>query len=155
MLMGIDIEGISIIVFVRVLNMLHYVVQGKSFSFIYFCQCSTLCLGYFIHISQYPLPFHTQKLVVYGKTCLFFNALTSWGAIVFSLITAGRGWGLIFSSWNCFFILFLSCVLSFNFLLWLQQVKQFVVMWWGWIKPILVFCLAQVEQYLYQSVHVL
>ena len=30
MLMGIDIEGISIIVFVRVLNMLHYVVQGKS-----------------------------------------------------------------------------------------------------------------------------
>ena len=30
MLMGIDIEGISIIIFVRVLNMLHYVVQGKS-----------------------------------------------------------------------------------------------------------------------------
>ena len=30
MLMGVDIEGISIIVFVRVLNMLHYVVQGKS-----------------------------------------------------------------------------------------------------------------------------
>ena len=30
MLMGIDIEGISIVVFVRVMNMLHYVVQGKS-----------------------------------------------------------------------------------------------------------------------------
>ena len=30
MLMGIDIEGISIVVFCRVMNMLHYVVQGKS-----------------------------------------------------------------------------------------------------------------------------
>ena len=30
MLMGIDIEGISIVVFVRVLNMLHYIVQGRS-----------------------------------------------------------------------------------------------------------------------------
>ena len=30
MLMGVDIEGISVIIFVRVLNMMHYVVQGKS-----------------------------------------------------------------------------------------------------------------------------
>jgi hypothetical protein len=28
MLMGIDIEQISVIIFVRVLNMIHYVVQG-------------------------------------------------------------------------------------------------------------------------------
>ena len=30
MLMGVDIEGISIIIFVRPMNMLHYVVQGRS-----------------------------------------------------------------------------------------------------------------------------
>ena len=30
MLMGVDIEGISVIIFVRVLNMMHYIVQGKS-----------------------------------------------------------------------------------------------------------------------------
>ena len=30
MLMGIDIEGISVVVFVRVMNMMHYIVQGKS-----------------------------------------------------------------------------------------------------------------------------
>ena len=29
MLMGIDIEQISVIIFVRVLNMIHYVVQGN------------------------------------------------------------------------------------------------------------------------------
>ena len=29
MLMGIDIEEISVIVFVRPMNMLHYIVQGK------------------------------------------------------------------------------------------------------------------------------
>ena len=44
MLMGIDIEGISIIVFVRVLNMLHYVVQGKS-SLFRFSQNKTLNLS--------------------------------------------------------------------------------------------------------------
>ena len=30
MLMGVDIEGISVIVFVRVLNMMHYIVQGAG-----------------------------------------------------------------------------------------------------------------------------
>ena len=51
MLMGIDIEGISIIVFVRVLNMLHYVVQGKS-SLFRFSQNKTLNLSDKPHLNQ-------------------------------------------------------------------------------------------------------
>ena len=38
MLMGVDIEGISIVVFVRVLNMLHYIVQGKTSKRIFFAK---------------------------------------------------------------------------------------------------------------------
>ena len=30
MLMGVDVEGISVIIFVRVMNMMHYILQGKS-----------------------------------------------------------------------------------------------------------------------------
>ena len=29
MLMGVDVEGISVIIFVRVMNMMHYILQGK------------------------------------------------------------------------------------------------------------------------------
>ena len=32
MLMGVDVEGISVIIFVRVMNMTHYILQGKSSS---------------------------------------------------------------------------------------------------------------------------
>ena len=38
MLMGVDIDGISIVVFVRVLNMLHYIVQGKTSKRIFFAK---------------------------------------------------------------------------------------------------------------------
>ena len=79
--------------------------------------------------------------------CLFIN-LTSWGAIVFSLITAGRGWGLIFFK-ELFIYVILKLCAKFQFLLSLQLVKKFVVVWW--LKPILVFSLAQAEQ----NVHVL
>ena len=35
MLMGVDIEGISVIIFCRVLNQLHYVVQGRASNHIF------------------------------------------------------------------------------------------------------------------------
>ena len=88
---------------------------------------------------------------------------TSWGAMVFSLIKfVFKNWfisviiglcmyqpihcwevmtgGVILFLRNSFFISFLSCVPSFNFLLCLQLVKKFVVVvwWWWWCGGVVV-----------------
>ena len=82
-----------------------------------------------------------------------FTILTSWGAIVFSLITAGVEGGLDLVQ-EYISLSSLRCLPSLNFLLCLQLVKKFVVWWWcgvvggWWLKPILVFSLAEAEQYL-------
>ena len=60
MLMGVDIDGISIVVFVRVLNMLHYIVQGKT-SKRFFSSCFGMSRGKYFAESWCQLSYSQKR----------------------------------------------------------------------------------------------
>ena len=98
-------------------------------------------------------PLETKKYeeikIIQSYTSLYkrFKIVTSWGAMVFSLIPAGVG----DSVKECFLYVILKLCAKFQFPT-IPATDQKVcggVVWWvgGWLKPTLVFSLAQAKQY--------